>query len=124
MPVVTHDPVTKLWHVPLTYDMTRTQVNSPPNHQSNQSHQTNTQDYLIQHLHQCCFSPKKTTCIKAMKNNQFTTYPRLKLNAIIKHVTPSMVTAKGQLDQTQNKKIITKQKTTFKIYEYDIFPLQ
>ena len=59
-----------------------------------------------------------------MKNNQFTTYTRLKLNAIIKHVTPSMVIAKGQLDQTQNKKIITKQKTTFKIYEYDIFPLQ
>jgi hypothetical protein len=54
---------------------------------------------LIHYLHGCCFCPRKITWIQAIKNNQFTTWPGLTVDAVNKHFTPAIATALGHLDQ-------------------------
>ena len=56
---------------------------------------------LIQYLHAACFSPAPDTFIKAIKNNQFTTWPGLTANLVKKHLPPCVFTAKGHLKLEQ-----------------------
>ena len=44
---------------------------------------------LIRYLRQCLFSPTKKTLVKAIKNNQLTTWPGLTAEAVLKHLPDS-----------------------------------
>ena len=82
-------PITKLWLVPLHQRKQLRLVNNN-NHPSitqqiNNIQQTKNQEQLIQYLHQCLFSPTKSTLIKAVKNNQLLGFPGLTTQAITKH---------------------------------------
>ena len=50
-------------------------------------------------LHAACFSPVKSTWIKAIKNNNFVTWPAVNQSNVNKHLPKSVATAKGHLDQ-------------------------
>ena len=41
---------------------------------------------LIRYLQQCLFSPTKKTLVKAIENNQLTTWPSLTADAVHKHI--------------------------------------
>ena len=53
---------------------------------------------LIRYLHQCLFSPTKKTLVKAIENNQLTTWPGLSSYAVRKHLPDSSpATDKGHM---------------------------
>ena len=53
---------------------------------------------LIRYLHQCLFSPTKKTLVKAIENNQLTTWPGLTAEAVRKHLPDSAPAAdKGHM---------------------------
>ena len=56
---------------------------------------------LIQYLHQCAFSPVKTTWIKEIKNNQFLPWPGLTPQAVEKYLPASLATDLGHLNNTR-----------------------
>jgi hypothetical protein len=70
---------------------------------------------LIKYLHACCFSPVPSTFIKAVKNGNFITWPGLDTASIIKHLPPSVASAKGHLNQEQKNL----QSTKIKIEDVD-----
>ena len=54
---------------------------------------------LMQYLHAACFSPTKKTFLNAIKRNFLITWPGLTVNAVNKHLLPTIATAKGHLNQ-------------------------
>ena len=54
---------------------------------------------LGEFLHASCGSPVSSTCIEAIDNNQFATWPSLTAKLIRKHLPKSIATTKGHLDQ-------------------------
>ena len=56
---------------------------------------------LATFLHGALFSPSPSTLLKAIKNNNLTTWPGLTEEIIKKHLPPSNATAKGHLNQEQ-----------------------
>jgi hypothetical protein len=54
---------------------------------------------LIHYLHACCFSPTKATLLKAVRNGHFVTWPGFTAANINRHLTRSVETDMGHLDQ-------------------------
>ena len=44
----------------------------------------------------------KSTWLKAIKNEQFATWPRIYTTDVAKHLTPTMATVKGHLERKRN----------------------
>jgi hypothetical protein len=56
---------------------------------------------VIQFLHKALFSPTTLTLLKAIKNNQLTTWPGMTTENILKHLPKSIATTLGHQDQTR-----------------------
>jgi hypothetical protein len=54
---------------------------------------------LTNYFHATCYSPAPSTFIRAVKNNHFTTWPGLDAYSIKKHLTKSIATQLGHLNQ-------------------------
>jgi hypothetical protein len=67
--------------------------------QCNHAHDNNNQKDLINYLHGACFSPVKSTWIKAIKNGNFSSWPGLNEQNVEKYLSKSTATAKGHLNQ-------------------------
>ena len=66
---------------------------------------------IIHFLHASLFGPVKLTWLKAIKNEQFVTWPVINTTDVAKHLTPTIATAKGNLYQ-KRKNINSPQKET------------
>jgi hypothetical protein len=78
--------------------------------QCNHAQDNSNQKYLINCLHDACFSPVKSTWITAIKNGHFTSWPGLTEHAVEKHLSKSTSTTKGHLNQQRQHAISTKVK--------------
>jgi hypothetical protein len=87
------DPKSRLWRVNLKQKM-NTKIA-----QCNHAHDNNNQKDLINYLHAACFSPVKSTWIKAIKNGKFSSWPGLNEHIVEKYLSKSTSTAKGHLNQ-------------------------
>jgi hypothetical protein len=65
----------------------------------NHARETSNLKELINYLHATAFSPVKSTWIKAIKNGNFASWPGLTEQAIEKHLSKSVATVKGHLNQ-------------------------
>ena len=66
---------------------------------------------LNKYLHQAAFSPPKATLLKALRNNQFATWPGLKAKAVQKYLPDSSpATDKGHMKQQKQGFRSTKNK--------------
>ena len=72
---------------------------------------------LVQYLHGACFSPVKSTWIKAIRNNNFTTWPGLTESLVNQHLPLSTATVQGHLHRERQKLQSTTKKTTNKCIE-------
>jgi hypothetical protein len=87
------DPKSCFWRINLK------QKNEPKIVQCNHAHENNNQEDLINYLHVACFSPVKSTWIKAIKNGNFSSWPGLNEHTVEKHLSKSTSTAKCHLNQ-------------------------
>jgi hypothetical protein len=87
------DPKSRLWRVDLKQKI------APNISQCNHAHDTNNQKDLIHYLHAACFSPVKSTWIKAIKNGNFSSWPGLNEQNVEKYLSKSTATAKCDLSQ-------------------------
>ena len=83
-------PPTRLWFLPLN---PRTPAhnflvytNTAVTQYDGNAYQITSKEDLIQYLHQCLFRPPKRTLIKAIQNNQLTTWPGLTTTAMDKYL--------------------------------------
>ena len=68
---------------------------------------------LAQYLHAACFSPVRSTFLKAIKNNHFQSWPGLTPDLITKHLPTSVATVQGHIHQErQHLQSTLKQKGT------------
>jgi hypothetical protein len=100
------DPKSRLWRVDLKKRFETNQV------QCNHAHNNSNQKDLINYLHAACFSTVKSTCITAIKNGNFTSWPGLTEHAVEKHLSKSTSTTKGHLNQQRQNARTTKIKDT------------
>ena len=63
---------------------------------------------LVKYLHAACFSPVKSTWLKAIKNNQFLTWPGLTTTLVNKHLPPTLPTVQGHLHRERKNLQSTK----------------
>ena len=63
---------------------------------------------FITYYHKCCFSPVVSTWVQVIENRSFRTWPELTAHAVRKHLTKSMVTAKGHMQQERKNICSTK----------------
>jgi hypothetical protein len=103
------DPKSRLWRVNLKQKLT-TKLS-----QCNHAHANSNQKDLINYLHAACFSPVKSTWIIAIKNGNFSSWPRLNEQNVEKYLTKSTSTAKGHLNQQRQNARATKIKDAAKI---------
>jgi hypothetical protein len=96
------DPKSRLWRVNLK------QKNEPETVQCNHAHDNNNQKDLFNYLHAACFSPVKSTWIKAIKNWNFSSWPGLNEHTVEKHLSKSTSTVKGHLNQQRQNARTTK----------------
>jgi hypothetical protein len=87
------DPKSRLWRVNLK------QKFEPETVQCNHAHDKNNQKDLINYLHAACFSPVKSTWIKAIKNGILSSWPGLNEHTVKKYLSKSTSTAKDHLNQ-------------------------
>ena len=73
--------------------------------------QISTKKDIIQFIHAFLFSPEKLTWLKAIKNEQFVTWPVINTTDAAKNLTPAIATAKVHLDRNR-KNIKSMQKET------------
>jgi hypothetical protein len=66
---------------------------------------------LVTYLHAACFSPVKSTFLRAIKNNHFTTWPGLTPEIVNKALPPSLATEQGHLNQERQNLQSTKLQT-------------
>jgi hypothetical protein len=96
------DPKSRLWRVGLK------QKRNPRTSQCNHAHDNNNQKDLINYLHAACFSPVKSTWIKAIKNGIFLSWPGVNEHNVEKYLSKSTSTAKGHLNQQRQNARTTK----------------
>jgi hypothetical protein len=96
------DPKSRLWRVNLKQKM------KPKILQCNHAHDNNNQKDVINYLHAACFSPVKSTWIKAIKNGIFSSWPGLNEQNIEKYLSKSTSTANGHLNQQRQNVRTTK----------------
>jgi hypothetical protein len=87
------DPKSHLWRVNLKQKM-NTRIA-----QYNHAHDNNNQKDLINYLHAACFSPVKSTWIKAIKNGFFSSWTGLNQHSVEKYLSKSTSTSKDHLNQ-------------------------
>ena len=58
---------------------------------------------LVQYLHAACFSPVRSTFIKAIKNNHFSTWPGLTAELVLKNLPKVIATTQGHLHQERQR---------------------
>ena len=63
---------------------------------------------LVRYLHAACFSPVKSTWLKAIKNNNFVTWPALTESLVTNHLPISTATVQGHLHQQKQNLQSTK----------------
>jgi hypothetical protein len=95
-------PKARLWRVNLKQKMNTKLA------QCNHAHDNNNQKDLINYLHAACFSPVKSTWIKAIKNGNFSSWPGLNEHSIEKYLSKSTSTAKDNLNQQRQNARRTK----------------
>jgi hypothetical protein len=88
-----HDPYSGLWRVDLKKSTPTIQASC------NYAHDTINQKELIHYLRASLFSPVKSTCIEAIKNGNFTSWPGLTDRAVEKCFSKSSAIVKGHLNQ-------------------------
>jgi hypothetical protein len=76
--------------------------------QCNDAPDNNNKKDLINYLHAACFSPVKSTWIKAIKNGFFSSWPGLNEPTVEKYLSKSTSTAKGHLNQQRQNARTTK----------------
>jgi hypothetical protein len=96
------DPKSRLWRVSLK------QKCEPEIVQCNHAHDNNNQKDLINYLHAACFSPVKSTWIKAIQNGIFSSWPGLNEHTVENHLSKSTSIAKGHLNQQRQNARKTK----------------
>jgi hypothetical protein len=96
------EPKLRLWRVNLKQKI------KPEIAQCNHAHDNNNQKDLINYLHAACFSPVKSTRIKAIKNGNFSSWPGLNEHRVEKHLSKSTATAKGHFNQQRQNARTTK----------------
>jgi hypothetical protein len=96
------DPKSRLWRVDLKQKM------KPRISQCNHAHANNNQKDLINYLHAACFSPIKSTWIKAIKNGNFSSWPGLNEQNVEKFLFKATSTAKYHLNQQRQNARTTK----------------
>jgi hypothetical protein len=87
------DPRSRLWRVELKKKFETKNV------QCKHAHDNSNHKDLINYLHSACFSPVKSTWIKAIKNGHFTSWPGLTEHAVEFFLSKSTSTTKGHLNQ-------------------------
>ena len=100
---------TNLWLLPLKPSPRDSQDTDDTkyehHHHSHVAHHATSESESLQCLHAACFSPKPTTWMKAIENEQFKSWPGLTKSAVKNYLPSSMATAKGHLDrQRKNRK--------------------
>jgi hypothetical protein len=103
------DPKSRLWRVDLKQKI------APKISQCNHAHDNNNQKDLINYLHAACFSPVKSTWIKAIKNGNFSSWPGLNEQNVEKYLSKSTSTAKSHLNQQRQNARTTKIKDAERI---------
>ena len=91
---------TGLWVLPLKPKLkTPTyQEEHSRTHTANNVYQMTSKEEVIKFLHQCLFCPTKSTLLKAIMNNQLTTWPGLTAEAVEKYLPESCpATDKGHM---------------------------
>jgi hypothetical protein len=107
------DPTTNLWLLPLRLQPQALPSPSPSApHLGFAAHHTSTKPELIQYLHAACFSPVTSTWLRAIRNNNFVTWPGVSTQSVNKHLPKSIATAQGHLDQAPKNRRSTKPKPT------------
>jgi hypothetical protein len=76
--------------------------------QCNHAHDNNNQKDLINYLHAACFSPVKSTWIKAIKNGNFSSWLGLNEQNVEKYLSKSTSTAKVHLNKQRQNTRTTK----------------
>ena len=56
-----------------------------------------TQHDLVRYLHAACFAPVPSTWTKAIRNNNFITWPGLTVDLVNRHLPPSIATVRGHV---------------------------
>ena len=106
-------PTTNLWFVPLklTTVLKEFKIKSEATTQHiNTIYDIKTQTEITTYLHQCLFSPPKSTLLKAIKNNQLLGIPQLTERTVQKYPPTSTATIKGHLHRTRQNIRSTKNK--------------
>ena len=100
---------TGLWMIPISENtnVTATPTAAETLHQlieinKSQDHlfnvlETSSKEELAMYYHQTICSPPKTTFLKAIRNNQFKSFPGLTYELIAQHLPPSKATAQGHM---------------------------
>jgi hypothetical protein len=96
------DPKSRLWRGNLKQKM------KPEIAQYNHAHNNNNQKDLINYPHAACFSPVKSTWIKAIKNGNFSSCPGLNEHSVERYLSKSTSTEKGHLNQQRQNARTTK----------------
>ena len=69
-------------------------------YQANSAYTMSSKEALIKYLHQCLFCPPKRTLLKAIKNNQLTTWPGLTAKAVERYLPDNApATDKGHMSR-------------------------
>ncbi len=95
---------TGLWVIPLTWTPTEQPELTflPPSQDTVRliysAYSTSISAELAQCHHQLCFAPPTSTVLKAIKNNQLTSFPELTAN-LLKRLPPFTATHKGHMKQ-------------------------
>ena len=94
-------PATGLWVVPTNnHKISAKPPTAFTSHAAHNAYQTSSKAKLVQFLHQCAFSPPPSTWIKAINNNQFSSWPGLTANAVRRYLPDSTATAKRHMKKT------------------------
>ena len=117
------EATTKLWVLPLDPD-TPTQHWPYQTEESNEEYAANAYQMtskasLIKYLHQCLFCPPKLTLLKAIRNNQLTTWPGLTTEAVEKYLpNHAPATDKGHMRRQRKGIRSTKMKKSLETIEH------
>ena len=92
-------PRTRLWLVPFNNQYMHRQLKvTNPQQTCNNTYINTSQVETIKYIHQCFFSPTKSTILKLIANNQLIGVPGLTKEAVIKYLPPSSATIKGHMN--------------------------
>ena len=71
-------------------------------------HRLNKITEVLEYIYASLFSPKKSTLLEAIKNNNLSTFPGLTYKNAQRYINETIATAKGHLDRTRKNERSTK----------------